>query len=206
MDRSVGGPLPSLLDEPVFVGRRRELASIHQFLDDVRDGLSGILLIEAEAGAGKTSVLRQVVTSEATRNDFTVCESAGDPSDSRALRCVTDALDCRLTSHDSARVRIAELLRSPTVGALVSTVAGVQELVVDVVERDALKSPMLIVIDDLQWVDEASLLLLGSLLRRLRGMTFGVLRGVAPKSAGAVAAACERPRTRSRPPRRCRCR
>lgn len=169
-------------DQSVFVGRRTELARVTQFIDDIALAYNGVLMIEAEAGAGKTSIIRRAVAAAVSRSPLRVFTGEGDPSDARAMRCIADALGCRVTSEDPDRARIAQLLRSPRFDDAVHSSAAIQELVLDVVERESMCAPTLLVIDDLQWIDDASLQLIGTLLRRLRGTTFGVLAASRPSA------------------------
>ncbi len=45
---------------PRFRGRTREREKLDGLLEDVRGGRSGVLVIRAEAGAGKTALLNLV--------------------------------------------------------------------------------------------------------------------------------------------------
>ena len=180
MDAAIGPPPRLTIGPTPFIGRRAEVASVEQFLADVRLGHVALLVVDAEAGAGKTTLLRHVVDNAVLPAGFALFSTEGDPNDSRALRCIAEALDCKPTSADPVRVRIAELLRAPSAGAAFGVTAAVQELVLDVIERAAIEAPTVLLIDDMQWVDDASLSLVGSLLRRLRGTNFGVLAATRP--------------------------
>ena len=170
------------LARSAFVGRDHEIGVISTFVDDVRLGAGGLLIIEAEAGGGKTSLIRHALARPETSSNVIVFPGEGDPNDPRALRCLGDALGCRVTSADPARARIAELLRSSSADRREGMTAAVQELVVDVIERAALTQTVLLVIDDLHWVDDVSLAAIGSLTRRLRGLNVGVLAATRPIS------------------------
>ncbi len=180
MDGAVGSPHQSGPGSPVFIGRRVEVASIEQFLRSVRNGHVAMAVVEAEAGAGKTSLLRHIATEVAGPAGFTIFSADGDPNDSRALRCITESLGCRPTSADPTRARVADLLRSSTTTGGVTS--AVQELVLEIIERASIEAPTVLLIDDLQWVDAASLSLVGSLLRRMRGTPFGVLAATRPSN------------------------
>lgn len=163
------------------VGREDELEAAAAFLASVRGGAPGLFVVEAEAGAGKTSLLREI---EALTTDdagsWTVRWAEGDPNDPRALRCLAVALDCRSSSTDPTRARIAALLAGAPARSDESITSAVHELLLDVVERSALERPLLLVVDDLHWVDDASLGVLGSITRRLRGLAVGVLGASRP--------------------------
>ncbi len=176
-------PAPTMvgaLMTAAFVGRTDELSAVHRFLERIRSGESGLLVVEAEAGGGKTSLIRHALATSAHTPDFTVYSGEGDPNDPRAFRCLSDALGCRLNSSDPAKVRIAELLRSSPAERRDGVSAAIQELMVDIVERAALGRPVMLIVDDLHWADDSSLGAIGSLTRRLRGLSVGVLGATRP--------------------------
>lgn len=172
---------PHTIRGPAFVGRGIEAAEVEAFLGKVSLGYTSMLIVEAEAGGGKSSLLRHVLEPHRGPSArFILFESEGDPNDPRALRCLADALDCRFNSADPSRNQIAHLLRGVPGQSAEGTTAAVQELVIDIVERTALDKPVVLVIDDLHWVDDASLAAISSLPRRLLGLGVGVLAATRP--------------------------
>ncbi len=170
------GSAPS---EVRLVGRRHELGVLDRFVHEVCQGQVGLLLLEGEAGAGKSALLQQVAKPP-NLDDAQVLWGEGDPNDLRSFRCVADALGCRPTSADPTRVRVAQLLRSAGPVSGIGSAPAIQELLLDVVERVAATGPTILLIDDLQWVDDASITFIGSLTRRLRGVPFGVVAAMRP--------------------------
>ena len=167
-----------------FVGREREVSAISGHLRDAMVGRTALTVVEAEAGAGKTSVIREALArfrdaSEAPPG-LEVWAAAGDPNDPRALRCLAEALDCHRTSSDVTRARIGELLATSVDRSAEPVLAAVQELMVDLVERSAMSRPLVIVIDDLHWADDPTLATLGSLVGRLHGLPLAVLAATRP--------------------------
>ncbi len=191
--------LPTLITHPrapVFVGRTDEIAQVDAFLSDVVLGRAAMLLVEAEAGGGKTSLLHQAIDrATADEATFTVFFGEGDPNDARALRCLAEALECRTVSADPTKSRIAHLLRGATDARVEGLSAAAQELIIDVVERAALEGPVLLVLDDLQWVDPLTLAVVGSLHRRLLGLGVGVLGALRPSAAVQTALKLAQPTT-----------
>lgn len=168
---------------PMFVGREAEVARVEAFLNEVARGATAMLIIEAEAGGGKSSLLRQTIDRARHREPaFTIFASDGDPNDARSLRCLADALECRLSSQDERRSRIAQLLVGVTGPHVEGIPAAAQELILDLIERRAIEGPVLLVIDDLQWVDRMSLAVLASLQRRLPGLGIGIVAATRPSS------------------------
>jgi DNA-binding SARP family transcriptional activator len=149
---------------PALFGRDRELAAITDPL--LRLPLGGAVVVSGEAGIGKTALLRHLVD-EATGAGLAVgwgrCpESASDaPYRSWAMaarqavsRGGPDGLRRALTSAGE------DLADDPTAGRLVTHLAVADELQ----QADA---PVVLVIDDLQWADDATLALLEFLAAEL---------------------------------------
>jgi len=69
-----------VLTEPVFVGREEEVQRLEQALVRARLGEGGVVLLEGEAGAGKSSVLDELARRAAVRGCWVLRgEAAGQP-------------------------------------------------------------------------------------------------------------------------------
>jgi ATP/maltotriose-dependent transcriptional regulator MalT len=187
LTRTVGGRTIGPVAETVhpdhggqrFLGRDRELAALCRTIDGARCGQVRFLVLEGEAGGGKSTLLNRAIADHARPSGCAVLAGHAEPNDHRAFAAIAGALDCRVTSPHPLRARIGELLRTgPTPGAALTS--AVEELVVELVERVALDRPTLVVIDDLHWADEPSIALLGSLVKRLRGADLAVLGAARP--------------------------
>ncbi|HEX6528119.1 MAG TPA: AAA family ATPase [Streptosporangiaceae bacterium] len=137
--------------------RDRELRIAAELLRSAEQGRGRILLVEGEAGIGKTEFLREVVR-EATRRDFAVAQAAAD----------------ELSQHMPFAPLIAAL-RSP-LGALTGDAfrPGAPDIWMPVVyqirsllQRRAADSPVLVSLDDLQHADSATLFALRLLPQQL---------------------------------------
>src|SRR6516164_3224090 len=152
---------------PGFLGRSSECALLDRLLEDVRRGQSSVLVIRGEAGVGKTALLRYAAEQA---SGFRVAQLAGVESEMELAYAglhqlcapVLSQLDV-LPEPQQVALRVALGLASGdppdpflvalgTLG-LMSAVAG---------ER-----PLLCVVDDLQWLDDASAAVLGVGARRL---------------------------------------
>jgi predicted ATPase len=97
------------------------------------------------------------------------------------LRVMLECLQVRSSSPDPRRARAAELLRSRSqslVGGGDATAAGV-EILVTLVDELCAAAPTVLVIDDLQWADEASLVVwqqLAASIGQLRLLMVGTCR------------------------------
>jgi len=157
MDVRPGGParVPFRLR-----GRRAQLAALREQLDAVRAGYGGIVLVAGQAGMGK-SVLLNAALATAGELGIRVFRGAGDA----AVRAIPfgplfDALAAGPDAPlDQAVVR--DLSRSPDQRFWL--LREVQESL----ERAALRAPLVIAIDDVQWADEATFAALAALPRQL---------------------------------------
>ena len=157
-----------------LIGRERELAGARQLLQNVLLGASATLLIEGEAGIGKTR-LAQSLVADAEERGVTVLRGAAHPLErNRPFGAVAHALDIRTGSGDHRRAAIGRLLAGdPT--ALGSRAAApladaryqVVEEILDVLERCCAESPVVMVLEDLHWADDSTLLAFRSMAHRL---------------------------------------
>jgi len=162
-------------------GRVGEMDVLLGALGSLATGRPALVLVEGEAGIGKTRLLNEILTDAHSRG-FLVASSQGEELErSRPFGAIAEALDCHPSSSDPRRRAIAGLLTAhgrdgregPRAGGGPVTVtndAGLQfrvvDAFVDLVEDLALHTPLVIALDDLQWVDPSSLLTIGAIGRR----------------------------------------
>ena len=179
----VSGPLsgPSPIASEV-IGRAAELEAVERFLEDGRSGLAS-LIVDGEAGIGKTSIWRAAVE-RARADGVRVLRSA--PAESErglALGGLTDLFaevsDADLAALPAVQRHAIEIavLRAEPSGQLpdqrVLSVAATTLLRVLAAER-----PLLVAIDDAQWLDTASASILAYAARRLGDRPSGLLLAV----------------------------
>ena len=165
-----------------IIGRGEELQTLVRFVDDARTG-GHALLLEGDAGIGKT-VLWQDGMTAAGRSGFCVlAASAGQAETGIAFAVVGDlfapTLDETLPQLPSVQRRaleIALLLREPDGAPPEVRVLGLA--LVSAVRALARERPVLLALDDVQWVDASSAEVLGFVLRRVADEPVGVLATV----------------------------
>ena len=175
LDRLAGG---------VFVGRERELAELRAAVDEARGGAGGLVLLVGEPGIGKTRTAEEVATYarvQGARVHWGHChEGEGVPPYwpwAEAIRSyVRDAdpvgLAWELGSGAAEIARIVPELREQA-GAAAEAGADEHEearfrlfdAVATFLSGAARSRPLVLVLDDLHWADEPSLLLLRFLAR-----------------------------------------
>ncbi len=168
-------PRPAGAADP-FVGRAAELAVLRDHLDAIRAGSGRVVLVEGEPGVGKTR-LAEAVATDATAWGFLALwgrcvEGGGAPPLwpwAQVLRAAGDDREPAALVPDHAR-------RDPQVAR-----GQLNGRVTDLLRECARARPLLLVLDDLQWADEASLSLLEFLAAQLadaRILVIGTYREV----------------------------
>ena len=142
------------------------------------------MVIDGDAGMGKTTISRALVD-RAKEAGWTVLSSQPAASDAAltlsGLDDLLDSLDSSFldelprrppgTSAAGGRRRAAPQVTSPD---------GVEPRLLGIAVRSLLgraagRGPVLVAVEDLQWVDPASATVLGYVMRRLRGEPVGIL-------------------------------
>ncbi|RSM72541.1 transcriptional regulator [Actinoplanes sp. ATCC 53533] len=207
------GPMTGPPADPI-VGRAEELAILRQAVRSTFAGGSGLVVLEGEPGVGKTRLLEQAGV-EAEQGGALVVwgrcvEGDGAPSMwpwVEVFGTLVESLPAGMRQEWRAG-ELGRLVGSPgeVPGMPVLPDSGARfrlfEQAVALVAQISARRALLLLIDDLQWADVASLDLLGHLAARLPGATavIGALRDRAPvprrEVAHALAVASRQPRLR----------
>lgn len=174
---------------PPLVGREVEVARVSDLLNETARGLGRILLIEGEAGIGKTRIVDEAVA-QAQDLGFSILRSAGEELERRRpFGVLADALQLDRRSSDERRAAIAQMLvgeaGTDPAQALFALAAEAEfriaEAMLVLLEDLCAQAPMALAVEDLQWADPASLMVLHRLGRRVEALPIfliGTLRPV----------------------------
>ena len=174
--------LPPVTLAGTLVGRDREMALLTGLIKEVAGGHGSSVLIEGEPGIGKSALMRAAVAG-APEAGCEVFWGAGDElGQALPLLPFLDGLRVREPSANLRRDTIVRLLRGEVAADRGMDVPAVlaEQLLALVAEQCAVR-PVILVIDDLQWADQASVNLWGRLARSARQMPLllaGMMRPV----------------------------
>lgn len=176
-----------------IVGRALELAGAEQLLERAAQSMAACVL-EGDAGIGKTTVWQAAVDSGVARGWLVLVSRPAQAEQALGLGALTDLLggvgeatlaglpDPQRHALEVALLRVEPAGVLPDQRTLAVAVAGLLRRLATP-ER-----PVLLAIDDAQWVDETSAAILAYAIRRLADRPIGLLASV---RAGAASAASD---------------
>ena len=176
-----------------LLDRDRELASVHHLLDDAMAGAGGLLLIQGEAGIGKTGLVGAACRAARERELLVLAARGGELEGDLAFGVARELLAPQVRGAESNRR--AELF------------AGAAALAEPVLEASppppddlpafgilhglywftaglATAAPVLIVVDDVHWCDLPSLRFLAYLAHRIEGLNVALMLAARPGEWG----------------------
>ncbi len=189
-------PVPSVTagrERHPFVGRDQERAALGRMLEETAQGRGGVVLLGGEPGVGKTRLAEELLADGRERGMLALTghayEEEGVPFITEVeileeMARLVPAADLRRRLGDDAS-EIARLM--PELRRRFADITDSIELppeqqrryffnsVLAFLERASREQPMVMLLDDLHWADESSLLLLEHLAPHLRGMSLLML-------------------------------
>ena len=152
-----------------FLGRRTEAAVVEQLLADARAGRSGALVVRGEAGIGKTALLEHAgdaaVASGFRVDRATAAESEVQFAFAGLHQLCATALERVRVLPDPQREALGVAFGQATGPAPDRFLVGLA--VLNLLAEVAEEQPLLCLVDDVQWLDEASAQVLEFVARRV---------------------------------------
>ncbi len=168
-----------------LIGRDRELGALDAFLGAVAQGGSTLVLV-GEPGVGKTALLH-AAAEMATTNGVRVIHCGGMEYESdisfAGLHQLVDPLSDDLRHLPRTSRGVLEVALGIGSGPPPDRLAVLSAALM-LFRQAASSSPLLIVVDDLHWLDRASGAVVGFVGRRLRGGRVGLLGAIRPGVGG----------------------
>ncbi len=155
-----------------LVGRSCELATLVRLREQAVRGRGQLVVVEGEAGIGKTRLVDEALSAAEESGIQVLRAGAEELERRRPFGVVADCLGIN-PATDGRRAHIARLLqeevdrsKSPAMAAQApGREFAVVEAMVALVEESCAQAPIAIVVEDLQWADTSSLVVLHRLAR-----------------------------------------
>src|SRR3954449_6874106 len=161
--------------QPTLLGRVDECAMLDTLLDAIRRGEGRSLVVRGEAGIGKTALLEYLVRSA---SDLTVLRAMGVESEMElayaGLHQLCASLLDQLHTLPTPQRQALEIAYGLSAGGAPDRFL-VGLAVLSLLSEAADERPILCLVDDAQWLDQASALTLAFVARRLLAERVGVV-------------------------------
>jgi len=131
-----------------FVGRASEVALLRSELAAARAGTPRVLVVQGDAGIGKTVLLDRFLTDEP---ELTVLRATGEPWEAYVAYGVIDQL-MRVAGVSTTRLLVSRDRSFPP-----EEPVGVGAWILDVVKELSQKATVVMIVDDAHWADRDSL-------------------------------------------------
>ncbi|MGE0881549.1 MAG: AAA family ATPase [Acidimicrobiia bacterium] len=170
----------------MLIGRDAELAHLAAALDAACLGTTTALVIEGEPGVGKTALLAAAATLAASAT-ARVFVTAGDEFSARPYGVVGDLVASGAALQRLDRQHRAAIDAAVGLGGITST-AAIAGAFVALLAETAAEAPAVLLVDDLHWVDAASLELLRYAFDRLEADRLALVATVRTDTTNPLAA------------------
>ena len=150
-----------------LLGRREEQRRLAALLHGAREGQAGVLVLRGEAGIGKSALLSDIAKNA---DGFRICRAGGVESEMELAYAGLQQLCGPLTEHNAELTTLHRNVLDQVFGLTEGApperfLVGIAAL--DLVATVAKKQPIIWLIDDAQWIDQASMQAIGFVARRL---------------------------------------
>jgi DNA-binding CsgD family transcriptional regulator/tetratricopeptide (TPR) repeat protein len=138
---------------------------ISELVEEVARGQGRVVFIEGDPGVGKTRLIGECASTAERRGLRIFRSSCLELERERPFGVLLDALGCTRGSSDPGRARVAEIVLGTTAGSDIRF--RVVEDLGDLLEHEAIQTPVALVVDDIHWIDASSALAIGRIAQRL---------------------------------------
>ena len=185
---------PALLERTPFVGREEERAVLRRLLDQVAGGRGALIVIGGEAGVGKTRLAEELMAEARQRNMTALMGRCYEMEGAPPYIAFVEILEAaaRVVRPEALREalgdaapEVAKLM--PELRRLFPDIPPPAELspeqerrylfncIREFVERAGRAQPLFLVLEDLHWADDSTLLLIQHIAQRLSNMPVLIL-------------------------------
>ncbi|MBL1102084.1 ATP-binding protein [Streptomyces coffeae] len=173
-----------------LIGRDAETAKLAGWATDAQAGTGHAAFIVGEAGLGKTALLEVTAGTARSCGMRVLYGAAQEREHQRPFAVISACLGVDTESADASVAWVGEILRGEDRygmpgGAAESDFATV-EAMLGLVEDLCAQQPLALFVDDLQWADSASLLMLRQLLRSVHQLPLLLIGAYRPVPRGEV--------------------
>ncbi|MGH2658808.1 MAG: ATP-binding protein [Actinomycetota bacterium] len=166
-----------------MVGRSTEIGLVASHLERLAGGTGGLILIEGEAGIGKTRLVEEALSRARDLGLQVLFGSAEELEARRPFGVIADCLEIDPASPDEGLATVGRLLLGGARSAQSAPVFvdapafefRLMEAVLSLVEDLCARAPTAMAIEDLQWADPATLLVLHRLARLVPHLPLALL-------------------------------